>query len=115
MKITKKNSEKFFNSIKDFIVNELKGEGGRTNFNHNCYEYVINTIAGRMDVVLYDNDYGKSCYTIFCKFHDVGQARLKFDCNSHSGKYNYHSGIETVDEAIEWAKQHLEYTQEKVA
>jgi len=114
MKISKKNSEKFFNSIKDFIVNELKGEGGRTNFDHNRYEYVINTIVGKMEVVVYSDQYVNSCYAIFCKFYDVDKAIKKFDCNRFSGKYNYLSGNRNVDKAIDWVKHHLEVTQEVV-
>ena len=116
MKITKKNSEKFFNSIKDFIINELKGEGGQTRFDHNRYEYVINTIAGTLNISLYDNQNGSELYTMFTRFDNPLKARMYFnEINPNSGKYNFHASHKDINTIIEWAKMHLECTQEKVA
>lgn len=115
MKITKKNSNKFFYAVNDFIVNELKAEGGQTNADHNRYEYVVDTIAGRMHINLYDNQIGYSAYAMYCRFEDVSKAKKSFLCNPHSGKYNYHNPVNDVDKAVEWAIMHLDNTQEQVA
>ena len=113
MKITKKNSEKFSNSIKDFILNELNGEGVQTNFDNSRHEFTINTIVGELDITLYDNQNGSELYTVFTKFRNPLKAWMKFnDVNPNSGKYNFHASHKDVNTIIEWAKMHLECTQE---
>ena len=114
MKITKKNSEKFFNSIKDFIINELKGEGGQTRFDHNRYEYTIETIVGKLFISLYSNQSENTLYSVCSFFNEVERAKEKFNCNPNSGKYNIHT-YGDIDEVISEVINHFEITQEKVA
>lgn len=110
MKITKANAKKFFESINNFII-ELGARGGQTNFDHNCYEYVIDTIVGDLNITVYNNQQGSNCYMLFGRFADTNKAKVKIDCNPHSGKYNFASTNDNVNDAIEWAKHHLEVTQ----
>lgn len=44
------------------------------------------------------------CYTVFSRFMDVEQAKVKYNCNPHSGKYNVHIGTDIeLEQAIEHA------------
>jgi hypothetical protein len=50
--------------------------------------FEIDTIAGSLAINV-DKDV-KLCYTMFACFENVKEAKTKFDCNPHSGKYNKH-------------------------
>jgi hypothetical protein len=61
-----------------------------------AYHWTIPTDAGRLSIA-YEVDYG----TIFTRFEEPARAALVVDCNPHSGKWNFHHGRVTAQEALD--------------
>lgn len=72
--------------------------------------FELNTIVGRLELNLPINQ--TYFFTVFSCFEDVEKAKLKFDCNPHSGKYNFmtHSEPVIVDKTVELAIMFFEST-----
>ncbi len=107
-KITKKKAAEF---NKKFIEKILElGALPIVNRMDFMTSFELKTIVGRLVINLYNEH--NYCYTVFSRFDDVDKAKLKFDCNSYSGKYNIHASgsSNTVDEAVKEAIQHFECT-----
>ena len=76
-----------------------------------CTEFKLNTIVGNLDITLYHKQ--GNLFTIFSRFEDAQKAKVKFDCNPFSGKYNFQSvKSHTTEQMIEFALMHFECTQE---
>ena len=107
-KISKADSKKFFTELSKFILNELNGvETTRmASESFGLHTFEIDTIVGKMGISLEETQ--GYVYTVFCRFEDVFEAKLKFPCNPYSGKYNLHFSPIPIKVAIEVAKQHLE-------
>ncbi len=73
--------------------------------------FEIPTIVGKLSInVPIQQTY---CFMIFSRFEDVDKAKLKFDCNPFSGKYNFSQGIydkQTVADIVERAIMMFECT-----
>lgn len=110
MKVTKKDSTRFFNEMKTFILVNLKGiETTRmASESFGMHTYDIDTIVGKMQITL--EEIQGYVYTIFCRFENVDEAKYKFNCNPYTGKYNLHFSPIPIEQAIEVAKNHLETT-----
>lgn len=105
---TKKEGKEFKQRMDKFIQ-DLGGvpTGKKSPY----YEYILDTIAGELEIRV-DED-AQHCFSMFCKFKDVARAKLKFDCNPFSGKYNAMIGASkgmTVDKAVEICEMALECT-----
>jgi hypothetical protein len=103
MAIKKSDSLKYVNEVTKFII-ELGAIWEQTVGDGNVY--TLDTPLGDLNISLYDSNV--HCYTTFTRFEDVPRAKLKVNCNPHSGKYNLHIPICEVDTAIEITKTHIE-------
>lgn len=74
-------------------------------------EFVLNTVAGKLNIKLYGSQ--TFLYTVYSRFEEVERAKVKFNCNPYSGKYNAHLSAKgnTSKYAIEDALSHFECTQ----
>lgn len=105
-KITKANAKKFTNTICEKLK-ELGAVSLGKVFDSN--EFSLDTIAGKMSITVREEH--SYTYSVFCKFEEPQRAKEKFNCNPHSGKYNFHVGGDlNVDKAIELALMHVECT-----
>lgn len=78
------------------------------------YDWELDSIVGTVYVTIDDDS--THCFTTYCRFKDVNKAKLKFDCNPYSGKYNLHLSSKdvSVEDAVELSLCHLErFTLEK--
>ncbi len=50
----------------------------------------LDTIVGNIDIHVRTDV--QHCYTMFACFDNVKEAKVKFNCNPYSGKYNTHIG-----------------------
>lgn len=82
--ITKKQSAEFNKKIIEvilqagFVVDESIGEK----------RWQKTTNFGKVSISLHQQ--GGDVYSIFTRFADVAKAKTIFNCNSFSGKYNFH-------------------------
>ena len=105
---TKKQSKEFVDKLTQAVL-----ELGAIKVEDKMFpnKFQIETIVGAMSINI-DAD-SKHCFTVFCKFEEVDKAKLKFDCNPFSGKFNSHIGAAnglTVDKAVELSLIHIERT-----
>ncbi len=105
-RITKNQSESFITGIKDSLI--LLGATPTTNGSYHI-PLELNTIVGNL-LINIDIEH-KHCYTVYTRFEDVEQAKVKFDCNPYSGKWNFHIVVNTPLEAIEQILSAIEQTQ----
>ncbi len=105
MKITKAKASKFNKVITKFV----KEMNGTLKSTVPMDEYMVSTSVGPMMVSIPNEQ--NYTYTIFCRFMDVAKAKMKFDCNPYSGKYNFHHSRGDIDEIISMAINHIEITQ----
>ena len=86
--ITKKQNQVFVDRVCDGLLQlgakKMKDNGS------SLIKFELNTIVGKLDISV-DTD-SQHCYTVFSCFDNVEQAKTKFPCNPHSGKYNIHIG-----------------------
>lgn len=76
-------------------------------------QFKLDTVAGVLNITLYTTQ--RFLYTVYSKFENVDEAKGRFNCNPHSGKYNTHLSAKgnTAKYAIEDALQHFECTLKK--
>ena len=96
-KITKKEHE----DTKRKILEILK----ENNFSETPYGYgwERETNVGRVFVSVGTHIKGSNLFSIFTRFEDPSRAknRWNFDCNPHTGKYNFHFPKYALDELVE--------------
>lgn len=76
--------------------------------------FELDTIVGKLSINVDTNS--EYTYTMFACFENVAEAKKKFDCNPHSGKYNIHIGKRkdmTPARAVEICMIAIEATQPK--
>jgi len=73
----------------------------------------LDTIAGVLNITIFHTQ--RFLYSVYSKFEDVEKAKKLFNCNPHSGKYNFNASAKgnTAKYAIEGAMMHFECTQPK--
>lgn len=87
--MAKKNkSQRFVDSLSKKLINLGAVEVQATTDSFKSLQ--IDTIVGKLSIDI-DKD-STHCYTMFARFDNVEEAKKKFDCNPHSGKYNTHVG-----------------------
>lgn len=74
--------------------------------------FELKTTVGKLEINLPVEQ--SVCYTVFSRFENVDKAKVKFDCNPYSGKYNSHLSPDSLDveQAVEISLRHFEYTLE---
>lgn len=104
-------SQRFVDTLSKGLV-ELGAKEYRTIESRKSFH--LNTVVGNIDIhISVDNEF---CYTMFARFDNVEEAKEKFDCNPHSGKYNTHVGNipdMTPEKAAEICLIAIEVTQPK--
>jgi len=87
----------------------------KNEFSFDNTEFKLNTVAGVLIITLYSSQ--KFLFTVYSRFEDVNKAKDKFNCNPHSGKYNFHrskdKSLPTMAKVIESALMHFECTLQK--
>ena len=110
--ITLKKQQSFVDSVKAGLL-EMGSiiVKGNESISFDNTQFVLDTIAGKLNITLYNSQ--KFLYTVYSKFENVDKAKVKFNCNPHSGKYNVHLSAwgNTSKYAIEDALMHFECTQ----
>lgn len=107
-KITKHQANEFNNKfIKGIIeLGAIKIKPYTSSFE----SFKLNTIVGELKINLpIEHTF---IFYVFSCFEDVEKAKLKFDCNPHSGKYNFMTQSEPVivDKTVELAIMFFEST-----
>lgn len=78
-------------------------------------EFKLETIAGTLIITLYRSQ--KFLFTVYSRFEEPTRSKDKFNCNPHSGKYNFHrskgKSLPTIKKVIECALMHFECTLQK--
>jgi len=107
--ITLKKQTKFVRGVKNGLI-ELGAEIINTSISFGNTQFVLNTVVGPLYITLYKNQ--SFLYTVYSKFENVEQAKLKFNCNPYSGKYNIHYSAKgnTEKYAIQSVLRHFECT-----
>ncbi len=84
---TKNKSQRFVDTLVAGLV-KLGAKEYKTIDNHRSFN--LDTVVGNIDIHVSKDV--QHCYTMFARFDNVEEAKKKFDCNPHSGKYNTHVG-----------------------
>ena len=73
-------------------------------------EFKLNTIVGVLNITLFHSQ--TFLFTVYSQFENVDKAKDKFNCNPHSGKYNFHRSMDklSIEQVIEFALMHFECT-----
>lgn len=104
--ITKNQSESFATGLRNSLI--LLGAiptENQTSYIPLKLLTIVGTLFINIDI---DN---KNCYTVFTRFEDVDQAKVIFDCNPYTGKWNFHITSDTPLEAIDIILSAIEQTQ----
>lgn len=105
--LSREDTTKFQEDVETFLL-----ENGASLVSDKTFkEYEIESSVGTLKVMIRKNDL--NMYSLFCRFEDPNRAIEKFDCNSFSGKYNFHVNSyvgRTVEEAIELGINHIKET-----
>jgi hypothetical protein len=107
-KITKKDSKAFVDGVSKALLGFGATEKKISIPFKGIREFSLETSVGKLDVTLYDDN--EHCFTAFSIFEDAKCAKVKFDCNPNSGKYNSYISAMPVEDAIEIAVNHFEVT-----
>ncbi|MEK6829793.1 MAG: hypothetical protein AABY15_06765 [Nanoarchaeota archaeon] len=86
--ITKKQIQVFVDKVCDGLL-QLGAKKVKDKIS-NFRSFELETVVGKLEINV-DTD-SQHCYTAFACFDNVEQAKTKFPCNPHSGKYNVHIG-----------------------
>jgi hypothetical protein len=73
--------------------------------------FTLETSVGKLEISIRRDQ--TFMFMVFSRFEDVAKAKSKFDCNPHSGKYNFmmgKSGGATARQASKYALQHFKET-----
>ena len=75
-------------------------------------EFKLETIAGTLLITLYHSQ--RFLFSVYSRFEDPTKSKDKFNCNPHSGKYNFDrskdKSLPTMKKVIECALMHFECT-----
>ena len=109
-KITKKQQDKFVAGVIEGLL-----EMGAIKQPHNpntfaSTSFKLKTMAGNLDITLYHSQ--TFLFTVYSIFDEPEKAREMFECNPHTGKFNFHRSSENgdIDEVIELALIHFDVT-----
>ena len=110
--ITAKQQDKFNQAVINGLVEmgAVKQPTDETMLSNT--QFKLETIAGTLLITLFHHQ--KFLFTVYSRFEDPTKSKDKFNCNPHSGKYNFHMsiqrGVRTIDDVIELALMHFECT-----
>ncbi len=90
--ITKKQSQEFNTKIEKLLLNS--GFTVSQDDSYESGEFVVrvfykNTNFGKITTSLHSQASGE-IFSVFSRFDDIEKALKMFQCNKHTGKYNYH-------------------------
>jgi len=109
--ITLKKQNNFVSEVRNGLL-KMGAEisKGNENISFDNTQFILDTVVGKLNITLYNSQ--TFLYTVYAKFENVEDAKEKFNCNPHSGKYNIHLSAKgnTEKYAIEDALSHFECT-----
>lgn len=106
MKITKKEQNAFVSRVSKGLI-----EMGATMTDEGFFfEFNLETSVGNLVISLRKEQ--SFLFMVFSRFDEIKKASKKFDCNKHSGKYNFSvsNDILSMDKIVELALSHFEDT-----
>jgi len=110
--ITAKQQDKFVAGVTEGLLEMGAVKQPKNELSFNNTEFKLETLAGTLIITLYHSQ--KFLFTVYSRFEDPTKSKDKFNCNPHSGKYNFHMsvqrGVRTLDNVIELAMIHFECT-----
>jgi|AntRauTorcE11897_2_1112592.scaffolds.fasta_scaffold01459_2 hypothetical protein len=111
--ITKKAQDKFLEGVTKGLL-EMGAEAqpqDKNMFSHKAFK--LDTIVGELSITIYTTQ--RFLFSIYAKFENVNEAKSKFNCNPHSGKFNFNAVYRNgnVSKPVEEALMHFECTQPK--
>jgi len=113
--ITAKQQEKFVAEVTAGLLEMGAVKQPKNELSFDNTEFKLETLAGTLLITLYRNQ--NFLFTVYSRFEDVNKAKDKFNCNPHSGKYNFHrskdKSLPTMEKVIESALMHFECTLQK--
>lgn len=108
--ITKKQQDKFVAGVTEGLL-----EMGAIKQPHNpntfaSTSFKLKTMAGNLNITLYHSQ--TFLFTVYSIFDEPEKAREMFDCNPHTGKFNFHRSSKNgdINDVIELAMIHFECT-----
>ena len=110
--ITAKQQEKFVAEVTAGLLEMGAVKQPKNELSFDNTEFKLETLAGTLLITLYRSQ--TFLFSVYSRFEDPTKSKDKFNCNPHSGKYNFHMSVQkgaiTLDNVIELALMHFECT-----
>lgn len=108
--ITKKAQDKFVEGVSKGLIDMGAETLPKDEREFDNRKFVLNTVSGKLKIIIYTTQ--RFLFTVYAAFENVEDAKEKFNCNPHSGKYNIHSEYRNgnFNEPIAQTLAHFECT-----